>query len=178
SLTTESDPMSTHIPANEKPVDITPVRRALISVSDKTGIVDFAQALHAAGVEILSTGGTYKLLIDNKIPAIEVSDYTGFPEMMNGRVKTLHPKIHGSVLGRNGQVDAVMTEHSINRIDLFMVDRYPIAATVAKPDCYLALPIENMDIGGTTIVRSAAKNHAYVGIVVNFHGYPLLLNDL
>ncbi|QQD24911.1 bifunctional phosphoribosylaminoimidazolecarboxamide formyltransferase/IMP cyclohydrolase [Venatoribacter cucullus] len=170
--------MSTHIPANEKPVDITPVRRALISVSDKTGIVDFARALHAAGVEILSTGGTYKLLIDNKIPAIEVSDYTGFPEMMDGRVKTLHPKIHGGVLGRRGQDDAVMAEHGINPIDLVVVNLYPFAATVAKPDCHLALAIENIDIGGPTMVRSAAKNHAYVGIVVNTADYALVLNDL
>ncbi len=170
--------MSTHIPANEKPVDITPVRRALISVSDKTGIVDFAQALHAAGVEIQSTGGTYKLLIDNKIPAIEVSDYTGFPEMMDGRVKTLHPKIHGGVLGRRGQDDAVMAEHGINPIDLVVVNLYPFAATVAKPDCHLALAIENIDIGGPTMVRSAAKNHAYVGIVVNTADYALVLNDL
>src|SRR5690554_8103422 len=97
--------MSTHIPANETPAEITPLRRALISVSDKTGIVEFAQSLNEKGVEILSTGGTYQLLIDNKIPAIEVSDYTGFPEMMDGRVKTLHPKIHGGILGRRGQDD-------------------------------------------------------------------------
>ena len=170
--------MSNFIPANEIPVDITPVRRALISVSDKTGIVDFARALHAAGVEILSTGGTYKLLIDSQIPAIEVSDYTGFPEMMDGRVKTLHPKIHGGVLGRRGQDDAVMQQHGINPIDLVVVNLYPFAATVAKPDCHLALAIENIDIGGPTMVRSAAKNHAYVGIVVNTADYALVLNDL
>lgn len=123
--------MSTHIPANDIPADITPVRRALISVSDKAGIVEFAQALQAQGVEILSTGGTYKLLIDNKIPAIEVSDYTGFPEMMDGRVKTLHPKIHGGILGRRGQDDAVMAEHDIGAIDLVVVNLYPFAATVA-----------------------------------------------
>merc|ERR1712000_160499 len=127
-----SDHMSNFIPANETPADITPVRRALISVSDKNGIVEFAQSLHAAGVEILSTGGTYKLLIDNQIPAIEVSDYTGFPEMMDGRVKTLHPKIHGGVLGRRGQDDDVMNEHGINPIDLVVVNLYPFAATVAK----------------------------------------------
>ena len=131
--------MSNFIPANETPADITPVRRALISVSDKNGIVEFAQSLHAAGVEILSTGGTYKLLIDNQIPAIEVSDYTGFPEMMDGRVKTLHPKIHGGVLGRRGQDDDVMNEHGINPIDLVVVNLYPFAATVAKPDCHLPL---------------------------------------
>ena len=170
--------MSTHIPANETPADITPVRRALISVSDKTGIVEFAQALHAAGVEILSTGGTYKLLIDNQIPAIEVSDYTGFPEMMDGRVKTLHPKIHGGVLGRRGQDDSVMEEHGINPIDLVVVNLYPFAETVAKPDCPLPLATENIDIGGPTMVRSAAKNHAYVGIVVNASDYGMVLNDL
>ncbi len=170
--------MSNFIPANEIPADITPVRRALISVSDKTGIVEFAQALQAAGVEILSTGGTYKLLIDNQIPAVEVSDYTGFPEMMDGRVKTLHPKIHGGVLGRRGQDDDVMAEHGINPIDLVVVNLYPFAATVAKPDCHLALAIENIDIGGPTMVRSAAKNHAYVGIVVNSSDYSKVLEDL
>ena len=170
--------MSNFIPANETPADITPVRRALISVSDKTGIVEFAQALHAAGVEILSTGGTYKLLIDNQIPAVEVSDYTGFPEMMDGRVKTLHPKIHGGVLGRRGQDDEVMAEHGINPIDLVVVNLYPFAATVARPDCHLPLAIENIDIGGPTMVRSAAKNHAYVGIVVNASDYAMVLNDL
>ncbi|WP_300427376.1 bifunctional phosphoribosylaminoimidazolecarboxamide formyltransferase/IMP cyclohydrolase [uncultured Thalassolituus sp.] len=170
--------MSTHIPANETPADITPVRRALISVSDKTGIVEFAQALHAAGVEILSTGGTYKLLIDNQIPAIEVSDYTGFPEMMDGRVKTLHPKIHGGVLGRRGQDEQVMADNGISRIDLVVVNLYPFEATVANPDCHLPLAIENIDIGGPTMVRSAAKNHAYVGIVVNASDYGMVLNDL
>jgi len=172
------DHMSNFIPANEIPADITPVRRALISVSDKTGIVEFAQALQAAGVEILSTGGTYKLLIDNQIPAVEVSDYTGFPEMMDGRVKTLHPKIHGGVLGRRGQDDDVMAEHGINPIDLVVVNLYPFAATVAKEDCHLALAIENIDIGGPTMVRSAAKNHAYVGIVVNSSDYSKVLEDL
>jgi phosphoribosylaminoimidazolecarboxamide formyltransferase/IMP cyclohydrolase len=170
--------MSNFITANQIPADITPVRRARISVSDKTGIVEFAQALQAAGVEILSTGGTYKLLIDNQIPAVEVSDYTGFPEMMDGRVKTLHPKIHGGVLGRRGQDDDVMAEHGINPIDLVVVNLYPFAATVAKEDCHLALAIENIDIGGPTMVRSAAKNHAYVGIVVNSSDYSKVLEDL
>lgn len=170
--------MSTHIPSNTTPADITPVRRALISVSDKTGIVEFAQALHAQGVEILSTGGTYKLLIDNQVPAIEVSDYTGFPEMMDGRVKTLHPKIHGGILGRRGQDDAVMAEHNIGAIDLVVVNLYPFAETVAKPDCHLPLAIENIDIGGPTMVRSAAKNHAYVGIVVSTSDYGRVLEDL
>ena len=170
--------MSTHIPANDTPAEITPLRRALISVSDKSGIVEFAQKLHQQGVEILSTGGTYKLLIDNKVPAIEVSDYTGFPEMMDGRVKTLHPKIHGGILGRRGQDDSVMAEHNIGPIDLVVVNLYPFAETVAKPDCHLALAIENIDIGGPTMVRSAAKNHAHVGIVVNTADYQAVLNDL
>ena len=103
-------------------VNLVPVKRALISVSDKTGIVEFAQALHAQGVEILSTGGTFRLLTDNKIPAIEVSDYTGFPEMMDGRVKTLHPKVHGGILARRGMDDAVMNEHGINAIDMVVVN--------------------------------------------------------
>ncbi|MEK9712318.1 MAG: bifunctional phosphoribosylaminoimidazolecarboxamide formyltransferase/IMP cyclohydrolase [Thalassolituus sp.] len=158
--------------------EITPIRRALISVSDKTGIVDFAYALTQAGVEILSTGGTYKLLLENNIPAVEVSDYTGFPEMMDGRVKTLHPKIHGGILGRRGQDDEVMHTHQINPIDLVVVNLYPFAATVARPDCDLPLAIENIDIGGPTMVRSAAKNHAHVGIVVNASDYDQVLQEV
>jgi phosphoribosylaminoimidazolecarboxamide formyltransferase/IMP cyclohydrolase len=157
---------------------ITPVRRALISVSDKTGIVEFAQALAAKNVEILSTGGTYKLLCEKGVNAVEVSDYTGFPEMMDGRVKTLHPKIHGGVLGRRGQDDAVMTEHGINPIDLVVVNLYPFEATTANPDCTLPDAIENIDIGGPTMVRSAAKNNAHVGIVVNASDYSAVLAEL
>ncbi|MGA1562888.1 MAG: bifunctional phosphoribosylaminoimidazolecarboxamide formyltransferase/IMP cyclohydrolase, partial [Gammaproteobacteria bacterium] len=114
-----------------------PVRRALISVSDKNGIVDFAKALAALKVEILSTGGTAKLLAEAGLKVIEVSDYTGFPEMMDGRVKTLHPKIHGGLLGRRGTDDAVMQEHDIQPIDLVVVNLYPFAATVAKPNVSL-----------------------------------------
>ncbi len=156
----------------------TPVRRALISVSDKTGIVEFAQSLVELGVEILSTGGTYKLLCDNQVAAVEVSDYTGFPEMMDGRVKTLHPKVHGGILARRGQDDAVMTEHGINAIDMVVVNLYPFAATVARPDCDLPLAIENIDIGGPTMVRSAAKNHAHVAILVNATDYNSVLTEL
>ncbi len=156
----------------------TPIKRALISVSDKTGIVEFAQALHARGVEILSTGGTFKLLTDSSIPAVEVSDYTGFPEMMDGRVKTLHPKVHGGILGRRGQDDQVMTEHGINAIDLVIVNLYPFAATVEREDCDLPLAIENIDIGGPTMVRSAAKNHAHVAIVVNTGDYQNVLDEM
>lgn len=158
--------------------DISPIRRALISVSDKTGIVEFAQALSAAGVEILSTGGTYQLLVNHQVPAIEVSDYTGFAEMMDGRVKTLHPKIHGGILGRRGQDDAIMAEHNIGPIDLVVVNLYPFAATVARADCDLPMAIENIDIGGPTMVRSAAKNHAHVGIVVNAADYDRVLAEL
>jgi len=154
------------------------VRRALISVSDKTGIVDFARALNAEGVEILSTGGTYKLLCDNNIPAVEVSDYTGFPEMMDGRVKTLHPKVHGGILGRRGTDDAIMSEHGIQPIDMVVVNLYPFAATIARPDCDLPMAIENIDIGGPTMVRSAAKNHKDVAIVVNASDYDSIVAEL
>lgn len=157
---------------------VTPIRRALISVSDKTGIVEFARALSDRGVEILSTGGTYKLLCDQGIPAVEVSDYTGFPEMMDGRVKTLHPKIHGGILGRRGQDEGVMQQHGINPIDMVVVNLYPFAATVARPDCDLPLAIENIDIGGPTMVRSAAKNHAHVAIVVNASDYTSIIQEL
>ncbi|MHC5349448.1 bifunctional phosphoribosylaminoimidazolecarboxamide formyltransferase/IMP cyclohydrolase [Metapseudomonas furukawaii] len=155
-----------------------PVRRALISVSDKTGIVEFARELAALGVEILSTGGTYKLLKDNGIAAVEVADYTGFPEMMDGRVKTLHPKIHGGILGRRDLDGAVMDQHGIKPIDLVAVNLYPFEATVAKPDCDLPTAIENIDIGGPTMVRSAAKNHKDVAIVVNASDYAGVLEGL
>ena len=156
----------------------TPVRRALISVSDKTGIVEFAQALNAQGVEILSTGGTYKLLKENNIPAVEVSDYTGFPEMMDGRVKTLHPKVHGGILGRRGTDDAVMNEHGITPLDMVVVNLYPFEQTINRPDCDLPMAIENIDIGGPTMVRSAAKNHKDVAIVVNASDYDSVAAEL
>ncbi|WP_426150300.1 bifunctional phosphoribosylaminoimidazolecarboxamide formyltransferase/IMP cyclohydrolase [Pseudomonas sp. DC3000-4b1] len=155
-----------------------PIRRALISVSDKTGILEFARDLEALGVEILSTGGTFKLLRDNGVAAVEVADYTGFPEMMDGRVKTLHPKIHGGILGRRGVDDAVMAEHDIRAIDLVAVNLYPFEATVAKPGCDLATAIENIDIGGPTMVRSAAKNHKHVAIVVNASDYASVIDGL
>lgn len=160
------------------PADLVAVKRALISVSDKTGIVEFAQALNAQGVEILSTGGTFKLLTENKIPAIEVSDYTGFPEMMDGRVKTLHPKIHGGILARRGIDNAVMQEHGINNIDMVVVNLYPFEKTVANNDCSLEDAVENIDIGGPTMVRAAAKNHAHVNIVVNASDYAKILAEL
>lgn len=154
------------------------VKRALISVSDKTGIVEFAQALSAQGVEILSTGGTFRLLTENGINAVEVSDYTGFPEMMDGRVKTLHPKVHGGILGRRGTDDAVMTEHGIKPIDMVVVNLYPFKATVADPNCDLPTAIENIDIGGPTMVRSAAKNHKDVAIVVNASSYDTVIAEM
>lgn len=154
------------------------VRRALISVSDKSGVVDFARELAALGVEILSTGGTFKLLQDSGIAAVEVADYTGFPEMMDGRVKTLHPKIHGGILGRRDLDGAVMAEHGIQPIDLVAVNLYPFAATVSKPDCTLPDAIENIDIGGPTMVRSAAKNHKDVAIVVNASDYAGIVESL
>ncbi len=155
-----------------------PIRRALISVSDKTGIVEFAKALADRGVDILSTGGTARLLAEQGISVTEVSDYTGFPEMMDGRVKTLHPKVHGGVLGRRGQDDEVMEKHGINPIDMVVVNLYPFAATVAKEGCTLADAVENIDIGGPTMVRSAAKNHKDVTIVVNAHDYDRVIAEM
>ena len=154
------------------------IQRALISVSDKTGIEDFARQLHAAGVEILSTGGTAKLLADSGIPVIEVSDYTGFPEMMAGRVKTLHPKIHGGILGRRGTDEAVMRQHGIPPIDLVVVNLYPFEQTVAKTDCDLPTAIENIDIGGPTLIRAAAKNYAAVTVIVDSDDYAQVLAEM
>ncbi len=150
------------------------ITRALISVSDKTGIVDFARQLQERNIDILSTGGTAKLLAAEGITVTEVSDYTGFPEMMDGRVKTLNPLVHGGILGRRGTDDAVMAEHSIQPIDIVVVNLYPFAAAIANPDCDLATAIENIDIGGPTMVRAAAKNHKDVTIVV----YPTDYTDI
>lgn len=155
-----------------------PVRRALLSVSDKTGILEFAQALSRHGVELLSTGGTARLLADAGLPVTEVSDYTGFPEMMDGRVKTLHPKVHGGILGRRGLDDAVMAQHQIAPIDMVVVNLYPFARTVARQDCSLEDAIENIDIGGPTMVRSAAKNHKDVAIVVSDSDYQPIIDEL
>lgn len=154
------------------------VKRALISVSDKSGIVEFAKALQAQGVQLLSTGGTYKLLKDNSIAVTEVSSYTGFPEMMDGRVKTLHPKVHGGILARRGTDDAVMAQHGIDAIDMVVVNLYPFEQTVAKEGCSLIDAIENIDIGGPTMVRAAAKNHAAVTIVVNASDYSRVLDEM
>ncbi|HGF6043009.1 bifunctional phosphoribosylaminoimidazolecarboxamide formyltransferase/IMP cyclohydrolase [Enterobacter hormaechei] len=155
-----------------------PVRRALLSVSDKAGIVEFAQALSARGVELLSTGGTARLLAEKGLPVTEVSDYTGFPEMMDGRVKTLHPKVHGGILGRRGQDDGIMEQHNIAPIDMVVVNLYPFAQTVAREGCSLEDAVENIDIGGPTMVRSAAKNHKDVAIVVKSSDYHAIINEM
>ena len=156
---------------------VTP-QRALISVSDKSGIVDFAKALTGLGIEILSTGGTAKLLDKEGIAVTEVSSYTGFPEMMAGRVKTLHPKVHGGILGRRGTDDEIMQSHGINQIDMVVVNLYPFQETVADPNCDLPTAIENIDIGGPAMVRSAAKNHNDVAIVVDTNDYSGLIEEI
>ncbi|HDL6511521.1 TPA: bifunctional phosphoribosylaminoimidazolecarboxamide formyltransferase/IMP cyclohydrolase [Yersinia enterocolitica] len=155
-----------------------PICRALLSVSDKAGIIEFATALSQRGIELLSTGGTARLLADAGLPVTEVSDYTGFPEMMDGRVKTLHPKVHGGILGRRGQDDGIMAQHDIQPIDIVVVNLYPFAQTVARPDCSLEDAVENIDIGGPTMVRSAAKNHKDVAIVVKSSDYPAIIAEL
>jgi phosphoribosylaminoimidazolecarboxamide formyltransferase/IMP cyclohydrolase len=154
-----------------------PVRRALLSVSDKTGLIELAQALAQRNIEILSTGGTAQLLASNGVPVREVAGYTGFPEIMDGRVKTLHPKIHGGLLGRRGVDDAVMAQHGIAPIDLLVVNLYPFSATVGR-GCSYAEAIENIDIGGPAMLRAAAKNHDAVLTVVDPADYPLLLAEL
>lgn len=155
-----------------------PIKRALISVSDKSGVLEFAQELSKRGVEILSTGGTAKLLMDNSVPVIEVSDYTKFPEMMDGRLKTLHPMIHGGILGRRGTDESVMQEHGIQPIDLVCVNLYPFVKTTSDPNCSLEKAIENIDIGGPTMVRAAAKNHRDVAIVVNASDYQRVIAEM
>jgi phosphoribosylaminoimidazolecarboxamide formyltransferase / IMP cyclohydrolase len=155
-----------------------PVRRALLSVSDKTGLVEFARALAKRNIEILSTGGTAKLLADNGVTVREVSSYTGFPEIMGGRVKTLHPKIHGGLLGRRGVDEAVMALHEIEPIDLLVVNLYPFAETVARPGCGHPEAIENIDIGGPAMLRAAAKNHEAVAVAVDPSDYQTVLDEL
>ncbi|MBT3507077.1 MAG: bifunctional phosphoribosylaminoimidazolecarboxamide formyltransferase/IMP cyclohydrolase, partial [Methylococcales bacterium] len=154
------------------------ISRALISVSDKTGIIDFARQLHNLGIEILSTGGTAQQLTEHRIPVTEVSDYTGFPEMMSGRVKTLHPKVHGGILGRRGIDDKVMAEHGILPIDMVVVNLYPFQQTIANPDCSFETAIENIDIGGPTMIRAAAKNHASISVIVDPTDYQNTVDEL
>ncbi|HET8807255.1 MAG TPA: bifunctional phosphoribosylaminoimidazolecarboxamide formyltransferase/IMP cyclohydrolase, partial [Methylophaga sp.] len=155
-----------------------PIQRALLSVSDKTGIVALAEQLHALNIELLSTGGTAKLLAEAGLPVIEVSDHTGFPEMMAGRIKTLHPKIHGGLLGRRGTDEAIMAEHAIKPIDLVVVNLYPFEATVARDDCTLPEAIENIDIGGPTMLRAAAKNHADVTVLIDPSDYDRVIDQI
>lgn len=157
-----------------------PQLTALLSVSDKTGIVEFAQALHGLGVKLLSTGGTAKLLADAGLPVTEVAQHTGFPEMLDGRVKTLHPMIHGGLLARGDLPEhvAAMQQHGISRIDILAVNLYPFEATVAKPGCTLEDAIENIDIGGPAMVRSAAKNWGDVTVLTDASQYAVVLEEL
>jgi phosphoribosylaminoimidazolecarboxamide formyltransferase / IMP cyclohydrolase len=157
-----------------------PIAQALLSVSDKTGLVEFARGLDAMGVKLISTGGTAKSLMDAGLPVTEVADYTGFPEMLDGRVKTLHPRVHGAILARRDSLEhmAALTKHAIPTIDLVVVNLYPFRQTVARPGCSLEDAIENIDIGGPALVRAAAKNHAHVGVVVDPADYPALLDEL
>ena len=154
------------------------VRRALLSVSDKTGLLELAHALAAHGVELLSTGGTAKAIRDAGLAVQDVSEVTGFPEMMDGRVKTLHPLVHGGLLGRAGLDDAVMAQHGIGKIDLLVLNLYPFEAVTARADCSLADAVENIDIGGPAMLRSAAKNFARVAVVTDPSQYPTLLAEL
>ncbi|RZT43108.1 bifunctional phosphoribosylaminoimidazolecarboxamide formyltransferase/IMP cyclohydrolase [Cupriavidus agavae] len=156
------------------------IKQALLSVSDKTGIVEFARELNALGVTLLSTGGTAKLLADAGLPVTEVADYTGFPEMLDGRVKTLHPKVHGGILARRDLPEhmAALAEHKIPTIDLLVVNLYPFQQTVAKDDCTLPDAIENIDIGGPTMLRSAAKNHRDVTVIVDPADYAVVLDEM
>lgn len=156
------------------------IRRAIVSVSDKSGVVPFAKELSKLGVEILSTGGTAKSLREQGIPVKDISEYTGFPEMLDGRVKTLHPKVHGGLLGQRSKPEHVqkMKEHQILPIDLVAVNLYPFEATVAKEGCCLEEAIENIDIGGPTMIRSAAKNYPDVTVVVDPNDYDLILSEL
>ena len=156
----------------------TRVRRALISVSDKHGIEEFARSLHGLGVELVSTGGTARLLEEAGIPVVEISGLTGFPEIMGGRVKTLHPLVHGGLLGRRGTDDDVMCEHGIEPIDLLAVNLYPFERTIARPDCRLAEAVENIDIGGPAMLRAAAKNHADVATVADPGDYPGVIEEM
>lgn len=154
------------------------IQRALISVSDKAGVIDFAKQLQSFGIEIISTGGTAKLLTDNNIINTEVADYTGFTEMMAGRVKTLNPKIHGGILARRGTDEEVMIENNILPIDLVVVNLYPFTQTIEKDNCTLDMAIENIDIGGPAMLRSSAKNHAYVTVLVDSLDYGLVLGEI
>ena len=157
-----------------------PIQRALISVSDKTGVVEFAKFLAACNVKILSTGGTAKLLAENGVKVVEVGDYTGYPEMMDGRVKTLHPRVHGGILARRDLAHhaEAMKKHDIPAIDMVVVNLYPFAATIAKPDVTLEDAVENIDIGGPAMVRASAKNYPFVAIVTDTGDYKKLMDEM
>jgi phosphoribosylaminoimidazolecarboxamide formyltransferase/IMP cyclohydrolase len=155
-----------------------PIRRALLSVSDKNGLASLGAELHRRGIELLSTGGSARVLQAQGLPVREVGDYTGFPELMDGRLKTLHPRVHGGLLGRRGTDDAIMREHGIDAIDLLVVNLYPFAATIARADCSYAQAIENIDIGGPAMLRAAAKNHADVTVLVDPADYAGVLAEL
>jgi phosphoribosylaminoimidazolecarboxamide formyltransferase / IMP cyclohydrolase len=163
---------------DSKDNDVRPVKRALISVSDKTDLTSLAEALHKHGAEILSTGGTAKAIADAGIPVTEVSDFTGFPEMMAGRIKTLHPKVHGGLLMRRGEDDAIAEEHGIKPIDMVVINLYPFKETIAKDDVTEAEAIEQIDIGGPGMLRSAAKNHKFVAPLTAIADYKLVIEEL
>lgn len=154
------------------------IRRALLSVSDKTGLLDLARALAARNVELLSTGGTAKAIRDAGLKVRDISEYTGFPEMMDGRVKTLHPLVHGGLLGRAGIDDVVMAEHGIGAIDLLVLNLYPFEAVSANPDSTIDEIIENIDIGGPAMLRSAAKNYARVAVATDPAQYAGIVEEL
>lgn len=154
------------------------IRRALISVTDKSGLPAFALGLAEHGVELISTGGTAKVLRDSGLKVIDVAEVTGFPEMMDGRVKTLNPIIHGGILGRRGQDDDVMQRYGIQAIDLVVVNLYAFKATVAKPGCAFADAVENIDIGGPALIRASAKNHQHVAVVTDISDYPKVMKEM
>jgi len=156
------------------------IQTAIISLSDKTGILDFAKELQSFGVEFLSTGGTAKTLREGGLKVTDVSEYTGFPEMLDGRVKTLHPKVHGGLLGiRDNPAHAQkMKEHNIRPIDMVVINLYPFEATIAKPNCTLEDAIENIDIGGPSMLRAGAKNYPYVTVVVDPNDYKPILEEM
>ena len=156
------------------------IQTALLSVSDKTGILPLAKALHELGVKLISTGGTAKLLVDNKIPVLEVSSLTQFPEMLDGRVKTLHPMVHGGLLARRDSPEhmAALKEHGIQTIDLLVINLYPFNATVAKETCEFADAVENIDIGGPAMLRAAAKNHQDVTVLISPEDYAGVLTEM
>ena len=161
-------------------MDVVKIRRALVSVSDKTGVIDFAKALSRMGVTIISTGGTARALSQAGLKVVPIEDVTGFPEMMDGRVKTLHPKVHGGILAIKDNADHIqaMKAHGIESIDLVCVNLYPFEKTVAQPGCTLAEAIENIDIGGPSMIRSAAKNHAFVAVVTDPDQYPSIIEEM